>query len=292
MLIEELDRWLKHLILSLLWWNDVAIRVWSVTMGMHFQRLEASRSDNPARAIAFKRTKKRQEGVSLKKSLWDTTICWHPPISCCIVSQRIFADTLHKSIKAMMSLFFFHLNEVELSFHNFHCTLHIEIKSFWSSEYSVHLSRKTFQWPSEKKDSLVSKKWDVISVRSTVVQVSVGDCELKSGPGGSVFCQPFPSAAYLKESFWSGCTELSPLDPMLYRHSGGGSCVSKGVSRHRGCPLSRSAIIYSYSCIKGLSSVLLILHLCVFSLVQVFCVFVGLCWVIPHSQVFFFWLQS
>lgn len=41
------------------------------------------------------------------------------------------------SIKAMISLYFW--NKIELSFCNFHCRLQIEIKSFWSSESSVHL---------------------------------------------------------------------------------------------------------------------------------------------------------
>lgn len=44
------------------------------------------------------------------------------------------------STKAMISLYFW--NKVELSFCNFHCRLQIEIKSFWSSESSVHVSGK------------------------------------------------------------------------------------------------------------------------------------------------------
>lgn len=47
-------------------------------------------------------------------------------------------------------------NKVELSFYNFHFRLQSEIKSFWSSESSVHLFAKTFQWHSEKEDGLVA----------------------------------------------------------------------------------------------------------------------------------------
>lgn len=81
-------------------------------------------------------------------------ICWHSPVRCYMVKKGFLYIHFQKSNKAMISLSSW--NKVELSFYNFHFRLQSEIKSFWSSESSVHLFAKTFQWHSEKEDGLVA----------------------------------------------------------------------------------------------------------------------------------------